>query len=103
MLATLAASTRANRARDDTVIDFSGTRGGFRLEIRDYDHAEISRLDLAESEHGRARALSPSEIEARIREHGGAWRTGPRSLPWRIVGALGGGERGAHPFRSPRA
>lgn len=103
VLATLAASTTANRARDDIAIDFSGTRGGFRLEIRDYDHAEIPRLDLADSDEARARALAPAEIEARIREHGGAWRTGPRSIPWRMIAAIGGKDRGAHPFRSPRA
>jgi len=102
-LATLAASTTANRMRDDIAIDFSGTRGGFRLEIRDYDHAEVPRLDLAEDEGGRARALSPAEIESRIREHGGEWRAGPRSWPWRAIGSLSGRERGAAPFRSLRA
>lgn len=102
-LATLAASTTTNRMRDDIAIDLSGTRGGFRLEIRDYDHAEVSRLDLAENEGGRARALSAAEIEARIREHGGGWRAGPRSWPWRAIGSLSGRDRGSAPFRSLRA
>jgi predicted dehydrogenase len=101
--ATLAASTAANLMRDDIAIELAGTRGGLRLEIRDYDHAEILRLDLAGSEDRRARAWSDSEIEALVRTEGGSWREGPRSPLWRAAARLAGVERGRHPFRSPRA
>lgn len=102
-VATLAASTTSNRMRDDISIDLGGTRGGFRLEIRDYDHAEITSLDLAEDDGVRAQGLSSTEIERHIRRHGGAWREGPRAWPWRGITALLTKERGADPFRSPRA
>jgi UDP-N-acetyl-2-amino-2-deoxyglucuronate dehydrogenase len=101
-LAVLAASTAANRMRDDIAIDFAGSRGGFRLEIRDYDNAEITALDLA-AQTGRARRLSSDEVEALIRQYGGAWRAGPRAPLLRLLARTVGGERGAHPFRSPRA
>ncbi len=101
-LAVLAASTAANRMRDDIAIDFAGSRGGFRLEIRDYDNAEITALDLA-VQTGRARRLSSDEVEALIRQYGGAWRAGPRAPLLRLLARTVGGERGAHPFRSPRA
>ena len=101
-LAALAASTAANRMRDDIAIDLAGTRGGFRLEIRDYDHAEIAALDLAAGA-GRARRLAGTEVEALIRQQGGAWRAGPRSPLLRLLARIAGAERGGHPFRSPRA
>jgi predicted dehydrogenase len=101
--ATLTASTAANLMRDDIAIEVAGTRGGFRLEIRDYDHAEIVRLALADSDDRRARSLSVSEIETLVRNEGGSWRDGPRSPLWRIAALLAGSERGGHPFRSPRA
>jgi UDP-N-acetyl-2-amino-2-deoxyglucuronate dehydrogenase len=101
-LAVLAASTAANRMRDDIAIEFAGSRGGFRLEIRDYDHAEIAALDLADGA-GRARRLGSDEIEALVRRHGGAWRAGPRAPLSRLLARIVGSERGAHPFRSPRA
>lgn len=102
-LAVLAASAVANRMRDDIAIEFSGTRGGFRLEIRDYDHAEIVDLDLATSEFGKARRLSSEEIETLVRRQRGAWRAGPRSRLLRALAGVAGAERGAHPFRSARA
>ena len=40
-VATLAASTGTNMMRDDTAIEVIGTRGGFRVEVRDHDNAEI--------------------------------------------------------------
>ena len=101
-LAVLAASTAANRMRDDIAIDVAGTRGGFRLEIRDYDHAEITALDLAAA-GGRARRLAGAEVEALIRRQDGAWRAGPRSSLLRLLACIAGAERGAHPFRSARA
>ena len=101
-LAALAASTAANRMRDDIALDLAGTRGGFRLEIRDYDHAEIAALDLAAG-GGRARRLAGAEVEALIRRQGGAWRAGPRSPLLRLLARIAGAERGGHPFRSPRA
>lgn len=101
-LAVLAASTAANRMRDDIALDFAGTRGGFRLEVRDYDHAEITALDLATAD-GRARRLAGAEVEALVRQEGGAWRAGPRSPLLRLLTRLAGAERGVHPFRSPRA
>jgi UDP-N-acetyl-2-amino-2-deoxyglucuronate dehydrogenase len=101
-LAVLAASTTANRMRDDVAIDLAATRGGFRLEIRDYDHAEITALDLA-VDAGRARRFASAEVEALIRQQRGAWRAGPRSPLLRLLARLAGAERGAHPFRSPRA
>lgn len=101
-LATLAASSGVNRKRDDTVIELVGTRGWFRLEVRDYDHVEITGLELARSERKRAKALSNERIEALVREHGGGWREGPRSPLWRFLAFVSGRERGAHPFRSVR-
>jgi UDP-N-acetyl-2-amino-2-deoxyglucuronate dehydrogenase len=101
-LAALAASTAANRMRDDIALDLAGTRGGFRLEIRDYDHAEIAGLDLAAGA-GRARRLAGTEVEALIRQQGGAWRAGPRSPLLRLLARIAGAERGGHPFRSLRA
>jgi predicted dehydrogenase len=102
-LATLAASSRANRMRDDTILELAGTGGGFRLELRDHDHAEIERLELEGGPDRRARALSAAEIERLVRGHQGGWREGPRSTPWRILAGLAGRERGVHAFRSPRA
>ena len=90
-------------ARDDIAIDIAGTRGGFRLEIRDYDHAEIVRLNLARKEKQRARALSPSEIESLVEIKAGHWRRGPKSAFWRLITLFAGPERGSHPFQSPRA
>jgi len=101
-LAVLAAGTAANRSRDDIALELSGTRGGFRLEIRDYDAAEITRLDLASSDDERARSLSTAEIEALVEAAGGHWRRGPSALAWRLAGRLAGPGRGVHPFRSIR-
>jgi len=42
-------------------------------------------------------------IEALIRQQRGAWRAGPRSSLLRLLAGIAGAERGAHPFRSPRA
>jgi UDP-N-acetyl-2-amino-2-deoxyglucuronate dehydrogenase len=102
-LAALTASTSTNMSRDDIAIDIAGTRGGFRLEIRDYDHAEIVRLNLARKENQRARELSPSEIESLVETETGNWRRGPKSFFWRLITLFVGSERGSHPFRSPRA
>jgi predicted dehydrogenase len=102
-LATLAASTAANRARDDIAVEFAGTSGGFRIEIRDYDNAEIVALSIALSPRERARPLTEGEIEALVRREHGDWRKGPRSLAWRAAARVAGSLRGAHPFRSPRA
>jgi predicted dehydrogenase len=101
-LATLTASSAGNRMRDDILIDLAGSRGGFRLEIRDHDHAEIAALDLAAGD-GRARRLANAEVEALIRREGGAWRAGPRAPMLRLLAQIAGAERGAHPFRSARA
>jgi len=102
-VATLTASTAANLMRDDIAVELAGTRGGLRLEIRDYDHAEIVRLDLSDSDDRRARSLSAPEIEALVRREGGSWRDGPRSVVWRVAARIAGADRGRHPFRSPRA
>ncbi|MGH7571812.1 MAG: Gfo/Idh/MocA family protein [Gemmatimonadota bacterium] len=101
-LATLATSQATNRRRDDIAIEVAGSLGWFRLEIRDYDHAEITGLELARSEARRAEALSSAAIESLIRGQDGSWRRGPRSLPWRGLSLFAGKERGAHPFRSVR-
>lgn len=101
-LATLAAGSATNRSRDDIAIEVSGTRGGFRLEIRDYDAAEVTRLDLAASDEVRARALPLAEIEALVRTADGSWRGGPISPLWRVAARLAGPGRGVHPFRSIR-
>jgi predicted dehydrogenase len=101
-LAVLAAGTATNRSRDDILLEVSGTRGGFRLEIRDYDAAEITRLDVAPSDDVRATALPVSEIEELVRTAGGSWREGPRSAVWRLASAIAGPGRGVHPFRSLR-
>lgn len=101
-LATLAGSQATSRRRDDTAVEVAGSRGWFRLEIRDYDHAEIAGLELAPSEGRRAAALSADAVEALIRGQGGGWREGPRSLPWRALSRLAGRDRGAHAFRSVR-
>lgn len=101
-LATLASSQATNRRRDDTAVEVAGSRGWFRLEIRDYDHAEIAGLELARSEGPRAEAVPADAVEALVRGQEGSWRGGPRSLPWRALSRLAGGERGAHPFRSVR-
>lgn len=101
-LATLATSQATNRRRDDVAIEVAGTLGWFRLEIRDYDHAEIAGLELARSEARRAEAVSSEAVESLVGGHDGSWRRGPRSLPWRALSWLGGRERGAYPFRSIR-
>jgi UDP-N-acetyl-2-amino-2-deoxyglucuronate dehydrogenase len=101
-LAVLAAGASTNRARDDISLELSGTRGGFRLEIRDYDAAEITRLDLAQSDDGRACSLSSAEIESVVREAGGRWRQGPAGWGWKLASRLAGPGRGIHPFRSVR-
>ena len=102
-VATLLASTAANAVRDDIAIEVAGTRGLCRLEIRDYDHAEIVRLELSESDEQRARELSAGEIESLVQRFGGLWRRGPRSWPWRGLALFAGRERGKRPFRDPRA
>ena len=43
-LGMLAASSVVNAMRDDISIEVWGTEGAVRLEIRDYDHAELIRL-----------------------------------------------------------
>ena len=101
-LAVLAAGTATNRSRDDIMLEVSGTRGGFRLEIRDYDAAEITRLDVAPSDDVRARSLPAYEIEHLVRAAGGAWREGPKSALWRLAARIAGPGRGVHPFRSLR-
>ena len=102
-LATLAASTGANQGRDDIALDFAGTCGGARLEIRDYDNAEIMALSVSPSPEKRARPLSAREIESLVQREHGEWRNGPRSPAWRLAARLAGAVRGSHPFRSPRA
>jgi predicted dehydrogenase len=102
-LATLTASTKANLSRDDIAIEVFGKLGGFRVEIRDYDNAEIVRLDLAENNEKRARALSAGKIESLVQQEGGSWREGPHSLALRYLANLVGRKRGRHPFRSPQA
>jgi len=101
-LAVLAAGAATNRSRDDIALDLSGTRGGFRLEIRDYDAAEITRLDLAASDGVRARSLSPAEIESMVQAAGGRWRLGPAAPVWRLADRIAGPGRGVNPFRSVR-
>jgi predicted dehydrogenase len=101
-LAVLAAGAATNRARDDILLEMSGTRGGFRLEIRDYDAAEITGIDVAPSDGVRARALPAFEIERLVRTAGGSWREGPRSALWRLAARIAGPGRGVHPFRSLR-
>jgi len=102
-LATIGASTAANLMRDDVALEIMGTRGGVRLEIRDYDNAEITWLDLAAAEGKRASRVARADIEALIQQHGGEWRQGPRALLWRTLSGLVGEERGIRPFRSPLA
>jgi len=102
-MATLAASTSANALRDDIAVEVAGTRGCCRLEVRDYDHAEIVRLELAGSDDSRARRLPAGEIESLVQRFGGLWRQGPRAWPWRGLVRFAGGERGKLPFRDPRA
>jgi predicted dehydrogenase len=101
-LGVLAAGAATNRSRDDITLELSGTRGGFRLEIRDYDVAEVTRLDLAPSDQVRARALAAAEIEAIVQAASGRWRMGPASLVWRLAARIAGPGRGVHPFRSVR-
>ena len=96
-LAVLAAGTATNRSRDDIMLEVSGTRGGFRLEIRDYDAAEITRLDVAPSDDVRARSLPAFEIERLVRAAGGAWRDGPKSALWRLAARIAGPGRGSIP------
>jgi predicted dehydrogenase len=103
LIATLAATTAANAMRDDMAIEVFGSRGSVRLEIRDYDNAEIPWLDMSEGGAGRARRLTPAAVEDLIRAEDGGWRTGPRALPWRLLGSFARGGRGELPFRSPRA
>jgi UDP-N-acetyl-2-amino-2-deoxyglucuronate dehydrogenase len=104
LVATLAATTAANAMRDDMALELYGSRGSVRLEIRDYDHAEIPWLDLSgDASGGRARRLAPAAVEEMIRAEHGGWRAGPAALPWRWLARIAGGGRGEHPFRSPRA
>jgi UDP-N-acetyl-2-amino-2-deoxyglucuronate dehydrogenase len=103
-VATLAATTAANAMRDDMALELYGSRGSVRLEIRDYDHAEIPWLDLSrDAGDGRARRLPPAAVEELIRAEHGGWRAGPRALPWRWLARIAGSGRGELPFRSPRA
>ena len=102
-LATLTGTMAANVVRDDIAIDVAGTRGAFRLEVRDYDHAEIVALQLADSGALSARRLSHQEIEELVRLQGGRWREGPSAVLWRWLATLAGKNRGGAPFRSPRA
>lgn len=102
-LATLTASTAVGAQRDDIALEVLSTRGSFRLEIRDYDHAEIARLELSSSEVRRGAPLERSEIEQLLRRHGGRWRSGPRTTFWRALDRMAGRERGERPFRSLRA
>jgi predicted dehydrogenase len=102
-LAALGASMIGNVARDDIALEVVGSRGGFRLEIRDYDDAEIVRLALARHDDTRATALSAAEIEAFVRAEGGSWRDGPSTPVWRLLARVAGRDRGVFPFRSPRA
>lgn len=102
LIATLAASLATNAMRDDIALELYGSLGSVRLEIRDYDHAEIAWLDLAPAEGRRARRLARDEVEGIVRDEGGKWRTGPRAWPWRVLGRVAGAERGASPFRSGR-
>jgi UDP-N-acetyl-2-amino-2-deoxyglucuronate dehydrogenase len=104
LVATLAATTAANAMRDDMALELYGSRGSVRLEIRDYDHAEIPWLDLSgDAGDGRARRLPPAAVEELIRAEHGSWRAGPRTLPWRWLARIAGSGRGELPFRSPRA
>jgi predicted dehydrogenase len=102
-LATLAAGSAVNAARDDIAVEILGTRGMFRIEVRDYDDAEIVRLDLAQAEGARARPLAPEQVEAVVRAESGSWRGGPVSPLWRAAARLAGPGRGVRPFRSPLA
>lgn len=102
-LVTVGATSSANAMRDDIAIELYGSRGGLRLEIRDYDHAEIARLDLASAEDRRARRAPDAVVEDLVRRHQGAWRDGPTDLPWRLLEPLADPERGGRPFRSLRA
>lgn len=102
VIATLAASMATNAMRDDIAVELYGSLGSVRLEIRDYDHAEIAWLDLASAEGGRARRLARHEVERIVRDAGGAWRAGPRAWRWRVLHRVAGAERGASPFHSAR-
>lgn len=101
-MATLAASTATNAMRDDIALELYGSRGSVRLEIRNYDHAEIAWVDLAAGNGRRARRLAPREVERLVQAEGGRWRRGPRDWPWRGVHRVARWERGAFPFRSVR-
>src|SRR4051794_6392108 len=98
--ATLALSFAGNLYRDDVAIEIVGSRGGCRLEIRDHDHAEIVRLDLAAAEGARAGRVAADGIRQRLRDEGGGWRDGPRNLLWRQAARLLP-ERGRYAFTSP--
>ncbi|HJU64633.1 MAG TPA: Gfo/Idh/MocA family oxidoreductase, partial [Gemmatimonadaceae bacterium] len=102
-LAALGARMTGNPARDDIALEMLGPRGAFRLEVRDYDNAEIVRLALADRDGTRATALTEEQIEMLVREEGGSWRDGPASPAWRVISRLVGPGRGVFPFRSPRA
>lgn len=102
-LAALGASMTGNVARDDIALDVVASRGGFRLEIRDYDDAEIVRLALARNDEVRATPLASHEIESLVRAEGGSWREGPAATVWRLLSRVAGPGRGVLPFRSPRA
>jgi predicted dehydrogenase len=102
LVATLAASTVTNGMRDDIALELFGSRGGVRLEIRDYDNAEIAWLDL-DGGSGRARRVAGADVEALVRDEEGLWRGGPKRAPHRLLRRIAGLERGALPFRSGRA
>jgi predicted dehydrogenase len=103
LIATLAASTVTNAMRDDIALELYGSRGGVRLEVRDYDHAEIAWLDLDGRSGERARRLAGGDVEALIRVEEGRWRDGPKRVSHRLLQRLAPQERGTLPFRSVRA
>lgn len=102
-VASVAATTSANSMRDDICLELYGSRGSLRLEIRDYDHAEIAWLDLSRSEGRRARRLPRTRVEDLVREQQGEWRDGPTGWVGRLVMPFADRDRGGRPFRSPRA
>jgi predicted dehydrogenase len=99
--AAVALSFAGNLFRDDIAIDLVGTRGGCRLEIRDHDHAELVRLDLAAKDGERASRQMDGKAEELMRAAGGGWRDGPRQPLWRAASRLLPAERGRLAFTSP--